>query len=285
MEYKMLNNGFRIPALGLGTWLIGGGMEADYSRDEEGIKAIREAIRLGYVHIDTAESYGLGHTEELIGEAIRDFKRSDLFITTKVTDINQNYDNLIASAIASLERLQTDDIDLYLLHAPNPDISIEETMLAMDYLVEQKIVRFIGVSNFTVEALREAQKHTANKIVANQIEYSLLTRNKGRYGNNHSMESDTIPYCQENDIMIIAERPIERGLLLGSHPVMDRLAEKYDKTKAQIAINWLISKKNIITIPKSMNFEHLKENLDAIGWNLSDEDRRLLDETDFRSPQ
>ncbi|MCK5474330.1 MAG: aldo/keto reductase [Candidatus Aenigmarchaeota archaeon] len=284
MEYKRLDNGFSIPALGLGTWLLGGGIEADYSKDEKNINAIKEAIKLGYLHIDTAESYGCGHTEELVGLAIKDFNRPDLFITTKVTDIHLRYNKLINSAKASLKRLQTDYIDLYFIHAPNPDIPIKETMEAMDYLVEQKIVKFIGVSNFTVEALKEAkeaQKHSDNKIVANQIEYNLLTRNKGRYGNNHSMESATIPYCQENDIIIIAERPLERGILLKPHPVMDKLAEKYNKTKAQIALNWLISKENIATTPMSTNVEHLKENLGAIGWNLSNEDMKLLDETNF----
>jgi len=98
------------------------------------------------------------------------------------------------------------------------------------------------------------------------------------------MESEIIPYCQENDIIIIACRPIERGLLLEPNPVLDELSKKYNKTKAQIAINWLISKKGIITIPKSTNIEHLKENLCSVGWNLSIEDIKLLDETKFENP-
>ena len=285
MEFKELKNGFKLPVLGLGTWLIGGGWKPNYSKDEEEIYAINEAINIGYCHIDTAESYGDGHTEELIGKAITEFDRSDIFITTKATNTHLGYNDLINSANASLERLQTGYIDLYLIHAPNSEISIEETMRAMDYLVEQKIVKHIGVANFTLEELIEAQKYSKNKIVVNQIEYNLLTRNVGRYGNNnHGMESDTIPYCLENDIMVVAERPLERGLLLKSHPVMDELAKTYDKTKAQIAINWLISKKNICTCPMSTNIEHLRENLGAIGWNLDDDDIKLLDETNFGSP-
>lgn len=284
MEYKTLNNGFKIPVLGLGTWLIGGGVKANYAKDKEEIEAIKEAIKLGYTHIDTAEMYGLGHTEELVGQAIKGFNRSKLFITTKVTNTNLRYDDVISSAKASLKRLQTNYADLYLVHAPNPEIPINETMKAMDYLIEQKLVKNIGVSNFTVEELKEAQNHANNKIVANQIEYSLLTRNIGKYGNNGNMESKTIPYCQKNDIIIMAERPIERGLLLKPHPVMDKLVKKYNKTKAQIAINWLISKKNIITIPKSTNIEHLKENLGSIGWNLSKDDIELLDQAKFESP-
>lgn len=283
MEYKTLYKDTQIPIIGLGTWTIGGKLEANYSKDKESIEAIKKAIDLGYTHIDTAESYGAGHCEELVGNAIKDFDRKKLFITTKVTNTNLHYDDVIAAAKQSLKRLKIKYIDLYLIHAPNLEILIEETMKAMDFLVEQKIVRFIGVSNFTVSALKEAQNHSKNKIVANQIEYSLITRNKGRYSNNKNMESQTIPYCQKNGIIIVAERPIERGILAQEHPVLDKLAKKYGKTHAQIAINWLIYKKNIITIPKSTNVEHLKENLGAIGWKLSEEDIKLLDNTNFES--
>jgi diketogulonate reductase-like aldo/keto reductase len=281
VEYKKLKCGFKIPSLGLGTWLIGGGFEADYSKDKENIEIIKQAIRLGYNHLDTAEMYGNNHTEELIGIAIKDFDRKKLFITTKVTNTHLKYNDLITSCKKSLERLQTNYIDLYLIHAPNKDIPIEETMKAMDYLVDNKLVKNIGVSNFTLEELKEAIKYSKHKIVANQIEYSLLTRNIGRYGNNKNMELETIPFCQENDIIIMAERPIERGLLLNTHPLLDKLSEKYNKTKSQIAINWLISKKNIITIPKSSNIEHLKENLGSLGWNLDKTDIEILNNTNF----
>jgi diketogulonate reductase-like aldo/keto reductase len=120
-------------------------------------------------------------------------------------------------------------------------------------------------------------KYVKNPIVSNQIEYSLMTREEGRYGGNHSMESKTVPFCQENDILVVAERPIERGLVNEPNPLLDELAEKYSKTKAQIAINWLISKDNVVTIPKSTNREHLIENLGSIGWKMSQEDVERLD--------
>ncbi len=285
MEYKTLFGGVKIPALGLGTWKIGGEFEADYSHDKEAVEAIKAAIDMGYTHIDTAEAYGNGHCEELVAQAIKGYDRSKLFITTKVQKTHLRHDDLLNSAEQSLKRLGISCIDLYLIHAPNPEIPIEETMRAMNTLVDQKKVRFIGVSNFTVAQLKEAQKCSRHRIVANQIEYSLLTRNQGRYAGNHDMESGTIPYCQKNNILIMAERPIERGLLLKSHPVLDRLAEKYGKTKAQLAINWLISKKGIITIPKSSDIAHLRENLGALGWKLSREDMSLLDSTDFSGLQ
>jgi len=281
MEYKTLVNGVKIPVIGLGTWRMGGGFEADYSKDEEVVEVIKAAIDMGYTHLDTAELYGDGHCEELIGKAIEDFDRSKLFITTKVTDEHLKYDDVIAAAKRSLERLKTDYIDLYLIHAPNPEIPIEETMRAMDHLVEKGLVRLVGVSNFTLEQMKEAQQHSKNKIAANQIEYSLIARNKGRYADNKDMETKTIPYCQENGIIVVTVRPLERGLLLKEHPVLDRLAKKYNKTKAQIAINWIISKPNLITIPMSTSVEHLKENLGALGWKIDEEDIKLLDETNF----
>lgn len=276
MEFKELTDGVKIPVLGIGTWKMGGGLRADRKHDKECIFAIKTAVRLGMTHIDTAELYGNGHAEELVGEAIQGFKREELFITTKVKPENLRYDDLISAAKGSLKRLKTSHIDLYLIHAPNPDIPIEETMKAMDYLVENGFTRFIGVSNFSVTQIEEAQKHAKNKIVANQIEYNLLTRNRGQFTSN--MESKIIPYCQKNGIMVIAYKPLAKGeLAKPGIKLLDELAEKYDKTQAQIALNWLISKPNIITIPKAVRIEHIKENLGAIGWRLSEEDMRRLD--------
>ena len=276
MEFKELSDGVKIPVLGIGTWKMGGGFSADSTHDKEEILAIKAAVRLGMTHIDTAELYGNGHAEELVGEAIQEFKREELFITTKVKSENLRYDYLISAAKRSLKRLRTSYVDLYLIHSPNPDIPIEETMKAMDCLVENKLTRFIGVSNFSVEQIEEAQKHAKNKIVANQIEYNLLTRNRGQFTND--MESEIIPYCQKNGVIVIAYRPLTKGELAKPEiKLLDELAEKYGRTQAQIALNWLISKPNIVTIPKAVRVEHIKENLGAIGWRLNEEDMRRLD--------
>lgn len=284
MIYKTLNNKYKIPVLGLGTWGMGGLMEPDNSRDQEMIDSMKAAIEMGYSHLDTAELYGGGHTEELVGKAIQGVNRDSLMITSKVWKTNLKYNDVITACNRSLEKLGTDYIDIYLIHAPNPDIPIEETMTALDYLVDQGLIRTIGLSNFTVEQMKEAQKYTRNKIGVNQIPYNLSARNKNYKGSFAKMESDIIPYCQENDVIVMAYRPVERGFLLKPHPILDELSVKYGKTKAQIAINWLISKKNIITIPKSTSLEHLKENLDAVGWNLEKHDVELLDKTDFGMP-
>lgn len=282
MEYKAIAKGVEIPALGLGTWRIGGGREADSSRDAENIAAISKAVALGYTLIDTAELYGAGHTEELVGKAIEGTDRSRLFIITKVMAKNMAYDDLIESARGSLGRLGTDHFDLYLLHFPNKDVQIAETMRALDYLVEKRMTRFIGVSNFSVEEMEEAQKHTKNKIVANQVQYSLGVRDRSTYCDCTGMESEIIPYCQKNDILVIADRPLQKGMLIGKpNLLLDRLCRKYQRTRAQIALNWLISKKNVIAITMSTDEQHLKENLGAMGWKLDEEDIRLLDNEEF----
>lgn len=276
MEFKQLISGVDIPVLGVGTLRIGGTIVADRRDDRENVLAIETAIRFGMTHIDTAEGYGNGHAEELVGVAIQGFNRKELFITTKVKPQHLRYRHVISAARRSLERLGTDYVDLYLIHAPNPYIPIKETMEAMDYLIEKNLVRFIGVSNFSVEQLKEAQRFAKSKIVAKQIEYNLLVRNSGQLTTN--MESGIIPYCQENGIMIIAYRPLAKGTLTKPGiKILDDMAKKYNKTPAQVAINWLISKPHIITITKASKIEHIQENLGAIGWNLNKEDIHKLD--------
>lgn len=281
METKKLKNGFKIPVLGLGTWQIGGRTEPDYSEDKKSIAAIKKAIELGYTLIDTAEMYGGGHTEELVGKAIKGLDRKKLFIVSKVSSVNLAHDDVLSSARKSLARLQTTYFDLYLIHFPNPDIPLKETMKAMDYLIEKKITRFIGVSNFSVKQMQDAQKLTKHKLVTNQIQYSLMSRNSSTYCDCVNMETEIIPYCQKNDMIIMADRPLHKGDLPATHPLLEKLGKKYGKTINQIALNWLIRKKNIITIPKSTNIVHLKENLGALGWELSKEDQKILDKIDF----
>lgn len=276
MNFKTLKKGFSLPELGLGTWKIGGEREPDTSRDMEWVHGIEEAIRMGYTHIDTAEMYGVGHTEELIGEALRGFPRESLAIATKVFATNLAYDDVLESAQNSLVRLDLDYVDLYYIHAPNPDIPLKETMQAFDELIAQGRIKNIGVSNFTRELLEEAQSYTKNKIVANQVEYNLVTREQSHYGANTKMESEMLPYCQANDILLVAYRPLDRGIVLEKNPLMDELAEKYQKTYAQLAINWLLSQKNVVAIPKSSDTAHMQENLGATGWYMEKNDVERL---------
>ena len=148
-------------------------------------------------------------------------------------------------------------------------------MRALDHLVEQGLVKHIGVSNFNVRQIKEAQKWSKNKIVVNQIEYNLLVRNEGLFTKN--MEKEIIPYCRKKNIMVIAWRPLAWGILArGGLPLLDRLAKKYHTSPAQIALSWLANKPGIVTLVKSTNAYHLQENLKFVKFKK--EDRQLLDE-------
>ncbi len=272
------NSTDRIPAIGLGTWKIGGNFVPDYSKDTLWIDALRYGIeysieKIGFALIDTAELYGAGHSEELVGEAIKDFPRERVFIVTKVKSENLRYERVIRSAKASLERLKTNYIDLYLVHWPNPRIPLSETMRALEKLYNEGIVRYIGVSNFDVRLMEEARTYlSVTDIIVNQIKYSLLDRHA---------EKEIISYCQKEKIIVMAYTPLEHGKVLRLE-IIRKLAEKYGRSPAQIALNWLISKPLIVTIPKAEKKKHIKENIDTMGWRLHEEDVKLLDELNVR---
>lgn len=274
MKYKELSNGQKIPVIGLGTWGIGGFFEADTSQEKKEIHIIREGIKLGLTHIDTAEIYGHGQTEKEIGKAIKKFDREKIFITTKVWKTNLYYNNIIKSLESSLKRLQTDYVDLYLIHWPNPNIPIKKSMEAMEYLAEQGKIKAIGVSNFSIQEINQAQKHLKKyKVVANQIEYNLLRR---------EAEKNIIPFCKNHNILIIAYRPLAKGELAHKGiKILDDIAKKYNKINSQIAIKWLISQKNVVVIIKSSNINHIKHNINVFGWELEPQDKEQLEKISY----
>ena len=253
-----------IPLLGMGTWGMGGKYEKDPSNFDESVKILRAGLDMGIKLIDVAELYGQGLTEEIVGEAIAGYAREDIFIISKVWKTNLRYDDVLKAMQGSLERLKTDYVDFYLIHWPSEDIPLAETMRAMEELADKGFARNIGVSNFSVELLKEAQSHLKRaKIAANQIEYNLIER---------SAEKDVIPYCKENGIKVIAYRPLARGNIASSqNKALEALAQKYNKTPAQIALNWITSKE-IVAIPKAGSIAHLRENCGALGWKMSEAD-------------
>ena len=183
---------------------------------------------------------------------------------------------MITAAERSLKRLRTPYIDLYLIHWPNLAVPLGETMKALDRLVEEGKIKHIGVSNFSVEQLREAQRHTAYHITANQIEYNLAVREKGHYA--AGMGTEIVPYCQRNNLFVVAYRPLDKGRLAQpGMPLVGQLAEKYGRTPAQIALRWLLEQKNVVVIPKATVPAHLQENCGALGWKLEQEDIEKLD--------
>ena len=264
MDLKELGRtAVRVPTVGMGTWGIGGYYYPDTSQDSEAICALRRGIELGMYLIDTAEMYGAGHAEEIIGKAIKPFSREQVFIVSKVLPESLYYTEVIKAAESSLKRLQTEWIDLYLIHLPNPGIPLRETMEAMEKLVERNLVRFIGVSNFDVYQMEEARAYLSkNDVVVNQVEYSLLERN---------VERDVLPYCIRNQTTLMAYTPLAKGKL-STNSFLREIGNKYDKTAAQVAINWLIARQNVIAIPKAISIRHLEENAGAMGWRLTDDD-------------
>ncbi len=259
MEFRELGkSGIRIPSIGVGTWQYAGG-----------IVPLRTAIGLGAALLDTAEAYG---SEEIVGEAIRVVQRKEIFVATKLSPRHFRPADVIRSAEASLRRLQTDYVDLYQLHWPNYTVPIEETMGAMESLVDQGKVRFIGVSNFMVRDLEKAQKAMRrHPILTNQVRYNLIDR---------TIENDLLQYCQEHQITVIAHSPLATGLqsIRQRDPenVLGTLALTRSRTVAQIALNWCVSNPGVVTIPKSNSAEHVRENFQATDFTLTaDEVRRL----------
>ncbi len=275
---KKLRSGFALPVFGFGTWQMGGRDKRDAQNDDAAdIRAVQNALSLGITHIDTAEFYAQGFSEKIVAQAIKGYARSKLILTTKVTPMHLRYDDLIRSLHQSLKRLKTDYVDVYLLHAPNPYIPIEETMRAMDALVERQYIKYIGLSNFDAEQFRQAQGCSKNKIVCNHVHYNLRYRLPQKDG--------SIAYAQANDVMIVAWRPIQKGLFCREkNGMLEDICKKYAKTANQIAINWLIAQENVTVINKCRSIAHLKENMGALGWEMQKEDRDMLDHhfTDIR---
>jgi len=279
MEYKEISKGVRVPVLGAGTWGIGGKHSADYSNDGCGVNAIRAAIDHGMTHIDTAEYYGAGHTEELVGKAIQQYSRANLFITTKVYRTHLRYTDVLSSIRKSLQRLSTDYVDLFLIHWPSPEVPIEETANALETCVDEGYARFIGVSNFSVDLFKEAQSHLRKHLlVANQVYFNLTRVNKTYF--NGLSARDLNSFCEERNIMLVAWSPLEEGKLAKpGFQMLDEMAKKYGKTQAQVALNWLISQKKIIAVPKASSLKHIKENLGAIGWIMDESDSKRLEDS------
>lgn len=244
-------SGVRIPDVGLGTWAYTGGSAP-----------LRRGVELGAFLIDTAEAY---HTEDAVGAAIKGI-RDDVFVATKVSPSHFRRRDVHRAADESLRLLKCDVIDLYQLHWPNSRIPISETMGAMEELVDAGKVRFIGVSNFSVREMEEAQDALSRaRIVSNQVEYSLTDR---------SIEREVLPYCQANGITVIAYSPLARGLAnfgKGS-AVLAEVAARSGHTVAQVALNWCLHHDRVMVIPKSNSAARVEENCGASGWRLSDED-------------
>ena len=259
MLVKQLGNtGVSLPEIGLGTWHYQAGPEP-----------LRRGLAAGACFIDTAESYG---TETVVGAALAG-QRGQVFLATKVSPGHFRRADVLAAADRSLRALGTDYLDLYQLHEPNPRIPVEETLDAMEALVDAGKVRFIGVSNFSVPELRRArQAMRKHPIVANQVRYHLADR---------TIEPELLPYCEANGITIIAYSPLGREFqrILDCDPTeaLEATARATGHTLPQVALNWCLCRPAVVAIPKGNSVGHILENCGASGWRLSPEHHRLLE--------
>lgn len=278
---KKLKNGFEMPVFGIGTYNILGENNTDNfseQKRQDEINSIKKALELGVSHIDTAESYANGQVEEVVGEAIADFKREKLFLVSKIK--KQNLDRGekgIREAInGSLARLKTSYLDLYLMHRCPKEALFKECVRTMNELVDEGLVKYIGLSNTNTKHTEMLCLLTKHPFVVNQVHLNLQFREPENDG--------LVEYCQQNDIMVEAWRPVNKGSLSKSGTditkpgvdILDQMCAKYNKTPAQISINWLISQKNITAIAKSSNQSHLIDNLGALGWQMRPEDIERL---------
>jgi len=299
LEYRELGrSGIKVSAIGLGTWQWGSrewGWGRLYGKKEL-LDALDKAIEVGVNFIDTAEVYGSGRSEQIIGEVIRGH-REQVVIATKVWPLNLSYGGVLRAADRSLRRLGVDVIDLYQVHWPNPLAPIRNTMKAMKKLVQDGKVRCVGVSNFGLKRMTGAQHAlTPLELASNQVRYNLLDRR---------IEAEVLPYAQRQKITIIAYSPLAQALLTGKYAVKDRprsfvqrinskfstrnltrlndfsrlvaeIAQAHSKTPSQVALNWLIRNESLIAIPGVKGPQHVIDNAGAADWRLSDEEATRL---------
>ncbi|WP_436924787.1 aldo/keto reductase [Halosimplex amylolyticum] len=256
---KTLPSGDELPRLGFGTWDIGG---------ETVKEGVRTALDAGYTHVDTAEGY---KNEAEIGDVLAEYDRDEIFLTSKVLSKNLNYDSLIESCRDSLERLGTDYLDLYLIHWPNPAVSLRESLDAMATLHDEGLVKNVGVSNFSAYQLSCAHHISDVPIAVNQIEFHPWFQ-----------RPDLVEYCRETDTVVEAAAPLGRTEVFEDDVVQD-LADQYDKNPAQIALKWAIER-DIVALPKSSSPEHIRSNFDLFDWSIDDEDLAALDDRDRDHP-
>lgn len=251
-NFKTLNNGVKIPSIGFGTYKSG--------NDEDTASIVRYALETGYRQIDTASFYG---NEEGIGNGIKTskVKREDIFVVTKLWNDDQGYEKTIEAFNKSLEKLQVEYIDLYLIHWPNKLNS--ETWRAFEHLYKKGKVKAIGVCNFKIGHLEELKKSAEIMPMVNQVEL-----------HPQNTKEDMFEYCNKNNIQLVAWSPIMRGKIFSNELIIS-LAEKYKKTIAQIVLRWHVQR-GVIPIPKSSNEGRIKENLDIFDFELSSEDMNAI---------
>ena len=252
MEY-WIKNQLQTPKLGFGTYML---------KKESAVTAVRQALEIGFRHIDTAQIY---FNEEDVGTAIKEssIPREEIFLTTKIWKDFLTPEEVKRTFEESLNRLKTDYVDLLLIHWPNSKVPLEETLEAFKDLKKENKIRYIGVSNFTCDLLRQAKK-ICPSLLTNQVEYHPLLSQK-----------IILDLINNQGILLTAYSPLMRGKIFKIQQIV-RLAEKYEKSPCQIVLRWLIEQKNVVAIFMSTNKKHIEENFNIFDFELELKDREQL---------
>jgi len=247
-SYTTLHNGVKMPCLGIGTYKVENGSTV--------IESVKEALKVGYRHIDTAAFY---NNEDGVGTAIKEsgVSREDIFLVSKVWNSDQGYEKTLKAFHSSLKKLGTNYLDLYLIHWPTP--LHKETWRALEKLYKDGFIRAIGTSNFTVNHIKDIMADAEILPMVNQVEF-----------HPYLVQSELRKFCRENSIQLEAWSPLMRGKII-EIPLLQELAEKYGKTISQIVLRWDLQM-GVVTIPKSTNPSRIKENAGVFDFQLSEED-------------
>jgi diketogulonate reductase-like aldo/keto reductase len=269
MRQVALRNGTRVPALGLGTWKMG----EDVRQRAQEVRALQTGMDLGATLIDTAEMYGSGRAEEVVAAAVKG-RRDRVYLVSKVLPQNASRAGTVKACEASLKRLKTDCIDLYLLHWRG-QVPFAETMAGFDDLMKSGKIRGFGVSNLDLKELQEwLAASRADKTLANQVQYSIDSR---------GVDFDLLPWCLERKIALMAYCPLSQGDI-PRNAVLKRVADRHRATPAQVMLAWVLRHEHVIAIPKSSKPERVRENVAAADIILSAEDLMDLDR-EFPTPR
>lgn len=253
--------GVDVPVVGQGTWMLEKG-----SSRQRAVASLKLGMDLGMTHIDTAEMYGNGRVEEIVAEAIRG-RRDHVFLVSKVLPSNASYQGTIDACKSSIARLECGWLDLYLIHWPGSH-PIRGTMRAMEKLADDGLIRYIGVSNFDLGELKEAEEALSrHRIACNQLLYNLESR---------GIERQLIPYCSKKGIAVVGYSPFGhagfQSLHRGGREVLADIARRHGRTAQQVALNFLTLNPATFAIPKSTDANHIMENSASVGWELTPSD-------------
>ncbi|MGK0442558.1 MAG: diketogulonate reductase-like aldo/keto reductase [Pseudohongiellaceae bacterium] len=258
MKMEALASGEKIPALGQGTWRMGE-KSADFKRE---VYALRLGMDLGMTLIDTAELYD--DAEQVVAEAIKG-RRAEAFIVSKVLPNNASYKNTLKACERSLQRMNIECMDMYLLHCAGMT-PVEETLQAFEQLVADGKIRYYGVSNFDLYPSKMAALEPGGQAIAtNQLRYNLNAR---------GIESDVLPWCRQQTMPVMAYSPLDEGRLNSS--LLDDVANRHEVSAAQIALAWLLHQEGVISIPKAVDPAHVKSNHAALNIKLTRQDMQEI---------